>query len=265
MNRPTLLIIDGLNVIRRVYGANPAPDSPEKAVGAIKASYSSFLRGIKEHRPTHVMVAFDAGGNTWRHDLFADYKKDRNPMPEPLQVELVKFKRFLTDGGWGLVEHPGFEADDTIGSASLEALDIGSEVVILSTDKDMVCLDEIGARVRDHFSGIWHDEQWCLTKFGIPPSLILDWLALMGDANDGIPGVDGVGAKTATKLLIEYGSLNGVLNAAADIKGKVGENLRSQKSIALLSRELTTLKLDLFPAGLDWNALKCSIDIAAIH
>ena len=256
MQNKKLLIIDGLNVFRRVYEANLAPDSVKKAEGAIRASHNSMLRALREHQPSHVMLTFDAGGPTWRHALDPNYKINRIPMPAHLHDELRKFKPVLASEGWGLIEHPGFEADDTIASGAVEAEAIRANVVILSTDKDLASLASERVRIYDHFTAIWRDEAWCLAKFGVRPGLLLDWLALKGDPVDGIPGVAGIGAKTATKLLLEYGSLTALLMAADSIPGKMGARLQAQPAQARLSRELTELRKDLFPLGLDWDQLR---------
>lgn len=256
MQNKKLLIIDGLNIFRRVYEANPAPDSVGKAEGAIRASHNSMFRALREHNPSHVMLTFDAGGPTWRHARYPAYKQNRKPMPTPLYDELSKFKPVLVSEGWGLIEHPGFEADDTIASGAFEADAIHAEVVILSTDKDLASLASERVRIYDHFSAVWRDEAWCLAKFGVGPALLLDWLALTGDPVDGIPGVEGIGAKTATKFLQEHGNLKALLAAAGSIPGKMGARLQAQPDQARLSRELTELRKDLFPLGLDWGQLR---------
>jgi protein Xni len=249
-----LLLVDGLNVFRRVYEANPAPESLEKAQGAMRSSYASLKRALREHRPTHVMLAMDVQGPTWRHALYPEYKAGRTPMPDVLRAELETFLPRLRGEGWHIQAQPGVEADDVIGSAAFEACSLGVPTVVLSTDKDLASLLQCGAQIRNHFDESWRDLAWCEKKFGVGPELILDWLALTGDPVDGIPGVPGVGTKTASKLLLEYGNLSGVLSAASGIKGKLGERLREHTGLARLSRELTELRLDLFMGGgLDWS------------
>lgn len=253
-----LLVIDGLSIVRRCYEANPTPDGPEKAEGALRAARGSFNRGLAEHNPTHALIAFDAGGVTWRHVLYPAYKQDRKPMPAPLADALPAFKESLRREGWAQAEHPGFEADDTFASAAYTAVmqDFEAEVIGLSSDKDLATLVQFGVRIRDHFNDIWRDAAWCEQQFGVGPSRIQDWLALVGDKVDGVPGVEGVGRKTATKLLLEHGDLEGVLAAAPGIKGKVGERLVAHADLARLSRQLISLRLNLYPNGLDWEALR---------
>lgn len=250
-----LLIIDGLNFFRRIYEANPAPDTKEKAQGAIRAATASLARALKETRPSHAFFAFDAGGQTWRHQLYSGYKQHRKPMPLELQLELTQAKQTMAANGWHIVEIPGVEADDVMASAAKLAEQDGANVVVLTTDKDAVSLVSKHVVVRDHFNRVWRDEAWCIAKFGVTPVQLLDYLALTGDPVDGIPGVAKVGPKTATRLLNQYGTLENVLAHAELIPGIVGQNLKQQADIARLSRKLTELKLDVFNVELDWAAM----------
>lgn len=252
-----LLTIDAYNVIRRVYGANPAPDSDEKAQACLRASRQSLRRALLEHKPTHAALVFDAEGPNWRHQVYPKYKLERKPMPAPLRDAMPYFQRELRVAKWHLLEMPGVEADDVIGSLAVEAEHAGfEEHVILSTDKDIASLVQYGARVYNHFEQRWHDEAWLLGKMGVRPDQVLDFLALMGDASDGIPGVEKVGLKTAAKLLQEHETLEGVLSAAVNIPGALGKRLREQADIARLSRKLTELKTDLFATQEpDWSAM----------
>jgi protein Xni len=264
--RKLLLPVDATYIVRRVHKANPAQDPLEKAKGAIETAHYSLRRAMREHKPTHCILAFDAGGPNWRHALYPAYKAERSPIPEELQAELLNYKAHLRSEGWAVAEHPGFEADDTLGSAAFTAgCELGSEVdvVVLATDKDIACLGQYGARVYDHFGKEWHDDAWCRAKTGVGLNRLQDWLALVGDVTDGVPGVDDVGAKTAAKLLLEHGDLAGVLAAADTIKGKVGEKIREQTDRARLSRQLTALRLDLFGSSLDWDALR--VPAAYLH
>lgn len=256
-----LLLIDGLNIIRRNYEANMAPDNPEKAAHALRSATGTIRRGLMEHQPTHTLMLFDAGGRNWRHELFPAYKKDRKPMQEPLAAALPAFKESLRERGLAIAEHPGFEADDSFGSVAYSALNdrLDAVVIGLSTDKDMACLAQYGARIRDPFNDVWRDAQWCLGRFGIGPHQLQDWLALVGDKVDGVPGVEGIGEKTATELLRAYGSLEKVLEAAVDIPGKKGLRLREQADQARLSRQLIALRLDLYPDGLDWDEMRTPV------
>jgi len=253
MARKKLLIIDGLNIIRRNYEAIPAPDRDIKAEGTLNSSHRSLLRAIREHEPTHCVMAMDSPGKNWRHDLYDGYKALRAPMPDVLREEI---NRYLTLPGRAIksvLSEQGAEADDIIGSLTkvARAQPDPMDVVILSTDKDMVYLLTLGATIYNHFDYSWRDLDWCSRKFGIPPEQMPDLLALTGDPVDGVPGVAKVGVKTAAKLLTLHGDLEGVLAAASTIKGVVGNNLREQADLARLSRVLVQLKMDLFPSDFD--------------
>jgi DNA polymerase-1 len=253
-----LLLIDGLNILRRIYEANQEDDSQAKVDSAFKSALSSFRRALAEHSPTHVLPAFDFGGRTWRHGLYEAYRASRKPMPAILQQNLPVFYERLGELGLHVVSVPGVEADDVIGTAFLrwKASDRG-EAVVLSTDKDLFWLISQGAKVWDHFKSEWRTAAAVEEKFGVPPAMMVDYLALMGDSTDDIPGVSRVGAKTAAKLLRKYGSLEQVVANADQLKGAVGESLRAEAENAMLSRELVKLKTDV-SLGLTWRQLEYS-------
>lgn len=257
MDTIKLLAVDGLNLVRRVYEANPAPDSDAKAQGAVKSSFSSLKRALREHSPTHALLAFDAGGHTWRHDLYARYREGRKPMPEPLKQALPAFLDKLTTFGFCIRAVAGVEADDSLATVVTRANSIGATSVVLSTDKDLVSLYGPLVTIRDHFKPEWRDEAWALKKFGVVPALVADWLSLTGDDVDGIPGVEGIGSKTAARLLNEYGHLEAVLENADAVKGKVGESLRASVELARLSRRLVALKTDVELDIATWSQLRC--------
>lgn len=250
-----LLAIDGLNIVRRVYEASPEPDSAEKADIALRHALASLRRLIEGHVPTHVLPAFDFGGPTWRHALFPGYRAGRAPMPAVLRERLPDFYARLAGFGLRVVEIPEVEADDVIGTAVMRWLHEGrGDVVIATTDKDLHGLIAHGALVWDHFKGEWHDHAWVERKFGVPPELLPDLLALMGDVTDSIPGVSKVGLKTAAKLLRAYGGLDAVMAGAGILKGPLGETLRKEREILYLSRQLVQLRTDV-RLGVTWNML----------
>lgn len=249
MAQEHLLLVDGLNMVRRIYGANPAPDSADKAKGSIKATRGSFARALQTHAPTHCLWTFDHGGRTWRHDLYEAYKADRKPMPEPLREEIEAFKVELADRGWAVAAYQGFEAEDTMASVGVLAKGAGMAVTALSNDKDILTLLERGIGVYDHFSYQALDDAHCLKKFGVPAHQVIEVLALFGDSVDGVPGVESVGIKTAAKLILEYGTVDGVLAAAVNIKGAVGARLREQADMVRLSRKLVALRFDVLDAA----------------
>lgn len=253
---PLLLTIDTMNLIRRVYEANPAPDSESKAKAAVFAANKTFEHMLRCYPATHHLLVADAPGKNWRHDIYPEYKAARKPIFEPLRLEIDRYLHILRGLGWYTLTVPGVEADDTMNSVAQLASQRGLPSLTLTTDKDMVhLLTYPGCRVRDHFGANERTSAWCVEKFGVEPHLLQDLLALTGDTSDGIPGVHKVGAKTAAKWLLEFGSLQGVLDNAEHITGKVGENLRAQKERAVLSRKLVEMRSDVVPQDFDFEAL----------
>lgn len=251
-----LLAIDGLNIVRRVYEANPDPDSPEKAELALRNSFSSFRRLLDTHEPTHVLPAFDFGGRTWRHDIYPQYRQSRTPMPAYLNERLPDFFDMLSRFGLHVVRVEGVEADDVIGTAVLRWLGEGrGDAVISSTDKDLHALIAYGARLWDHFKSEWHDRDWVVKRFGVSPEMLVDLLAIAGDPADDIPGIYKVGQKTGAKLLNAYGNLEGVLAGAGILVNPLGQRLRAGRDNAFLSRELVKLKTDV-SLGISWKMLR---------
>ena len=250
-----LLAIDGLNIVRRVYEASPEPDSPEKAALALRHAWSSFRNLLAAHEPTHVLAAFDFGGPTWRHALYPRYREQRAPMPACLREALPAFFARLADAGIRALVLPDVEADDVIGTGVLRWLAEGrGAAVVATTDKDLHGLIADGALVWDHFKGEWHDDAWVRARFGVAPEQLVDLLALMGDATDGVPGVSKVGMKTAARLLNAYGDLDAVMAGAGILKTPLGERLRAEREILYLSRELVRLKTDVH-LGVTWKML----------
>ena len=255
MHMARLLAIDGLNIVRRVYEASPDPDSPEKAETALRHALSSFRTLVHDHDPSHVLPAFDYGGPTWRHDLYAGYRAGRAPMPSCLREALPGFYDKLRGLGLHVVSLPAVEADDVIGAVVLRWLAEGrGEATVATTDKDLHCLIAQGARVWDHFKSEWHDHAWVEQKWGVPPAQLPDLLALMGDVTDAIPGVSKVGVKTAARLLRTYGTLDGIMAGAGILKDTLGERLRKEREMLYLSRQLVQLKTDV-RVGVSWNML----------
>ena len=255
-----LLLIDGLNLVRRLYEAIPGEDSRAKAEGALRTSLSAFRRTLDAHHPSHVLAAFDHGGATWRHEIYAPYHQKRPPMPEALRAALPELREELTRRGVPSLSPPGIEADDVI--AALHGhwrQQIGNApVVIVSTDKDLVSLVADGATVWNYFErdrAPWRDAAWIEKKFGVGPALMQDLLALAGDSSDNIAGVPGVGEKTAARWLRQFGSLDNVIANADAIAGKVGERLRENLGAVRLARQLVAFKTDM-KLGLTWKDLR---------
>lgn len=251
-----LLAIDGLNIVRRVYEASPDEDSPDKAEVALRHALSSFRRLLSTHQPTHVLAAFDYGGATWRSEIYPLYRVNRTPMPQPLKERLPEFYTTLSNLGLRVVCLEGVEADDVIATAVLRWLGEGrGDAIVASTDVDLHVLISSGALLWDQFKGEWHDRDWVEKKFGIPPEMLTDLLALCGDSTDGIPGVDGIGPKSAAKLLSTYKTLEGIMAGAGILLTTTGQKLRAGRDMAFLSRELVKLKTDV-RLGVTWKMLQ---------
>ena len=241
----TLLLVDALNLIRRVYAAQPGEDGPERADGARLASAQSLRRALRQGAPTHAACVFDGAGPSWRHRLEPGYKQGHAPMPEPLRQALGGYRESFREDGVASLELPGLEADDVIATIALKAAAAGAAVIVLSTDKIFAELLPAGVRVRDHFRNREIDAAGVERKFGVRPDQLADLLALAGDRGNNIPGVPGVGAKTAARLLVRFATLEEALRAAAAMGGKLGERLREHAEAARLCRRLVGLRTDL--------------------
>ena len=254
----SLLIIDAMNIVRRIHEAVPGDESETKVADTLKSSLASFKRALNTHRPTHAVAVFDHGGRTWKHALYAHYQAKRKPMSGFLRDGLLTLKQELQSIGLHWIAIEGVEADDAIAAlAEKWCLASADRVIILSTDKDFLQLLSEQICIYDHFKGLWRDQVYVLEKFGVKPSQMGDLLALMGDAVDGIPGVDKVGAKTAAGLLRINGHLDRVISNADKVAGQVGVNLRKGVEMARLSRKLVSFKTDM-PLGLTWRMLSQS-------
>lgn len=254
-----LLCVDGFNIVRRIYEANKDPDSPEKAHGALQASLFAFKKLRHTHQPSHLIAAFDYGGNTWRHDIYDKYKANREPTPAALREALPDFFAQLAKLNIAVISIPNVEADDVIATAILRWLNQHKgTAIVVSTDKDLLSLITHGAQVWDHFKNEWHDEQWVIQKFGVPPTKLIDLFALSGDASDNIPGASSIGVKTAAKLINAYGDLDAIFSGAGILKNTIGTKLRQDAQLIKLSKQLVTLKTDVH-LGVTWNALQTNL------
>jgi DNA polymerase-1 len=239
---PKLILVDGSSFLFRAYHAVPpltnAQGEPTNAVYGV----SNMLRKlINDYATPYFAVVFDAPGKTFRHDLYDQYKAHRPPMPDDLRVQIKPLHELIQALGLPLIIEHGVEADDVLGSLAQNAARQGFQVVISTGDKDMAQLVDKRITLENSMTGSVMDIAGVQDKFGVNPEQIIDYLALMGDTVDNIPGVPKVGPKTAAKWLQEYGTLDNLLAHADDIKGKVGENLRASMEQLPLSRQLTTI------------------------
>jgi DNA polymerase-1 len=243
--RPTLLLVDGSSYLYRAYHAMPDLRSPDGLpTGAIHGMVA-MLRRLREDIPAeHAACVFDAKGDTFRNAWYPDYKAHRPPMPEELARQIEPIHEVVRLLGWPVLEVPGVEADDVIGTLARLAEAGGHQVVVSTGDKDLAQLVTPQVRLINTMTGETLDEAGVRAKFGVPAGLIVDYLALVGDTVDNVPGVDKVGPKTAARWLAEHGSLDGVIAAASRISGATGENLRRALDWLPMGRRLVTVKTD---------------------
>jgi len=254
-----LILVDGSSYLYRAYHAMPPlTNSDGESTGTIYGVINMLRKLIRDYQPEHMAVVFDAKGKTFRNDLYAEYKATRPPMPDDLREQIAPIHEIVKAMGLPLLCIDNVEADDVIGTLAKQATAAGIETVISTGDKDMAQLVSEHVTLVNTMNNTKTDIAAVQEKFGLTPQQIVDYLALMGDKVDNIPGVDSVGPKTATKLLQQYGSLQGVIEHADEVKGKLGEKLRAAVDALPLSYQLATIKmdveLDFTPETLDMQA-----------
>ncbi|HHC72913.1 MAG TPA: DNA polymerase I [Thiotrichales bacterium] len=251
-----LILVDGSSYLYRAFHALPSlTNSKGEPTGAIYGVINMIRRLLKEYDPEEMAVVFDARGKTFRDELYDQYKANRPPMPEELSRQVEPILEIIEAMGLPLLQIEGVEADDVIGTLAEQATREGIPVVISTGDKDMAQLVSDHVTLVNTMTETTLDRQGVEEKFHVPPERIVDYLALIGDTSDNIPGVPKVGPKTAVKWLTRYGSLDEIIRHADEIKGKVGENLRNFLDRLPLSRELATIRRDV-PLELDIHRLK---------
>ncbi|MEE8364500.1 MAG: DNA polymerase I [Gammaproteobacteria bacterium] len=239
-----LVLIDGSSYLFRAYYALRNMAYKGEPTGAIYGVLNMLRKLITDEQPDKIAVVFDAKGKTFRNDIYPQYKANRPPMPDDLRVQIEPLHQIIKALGLPLIVIEGVEADDVIGTLSVEATRKGFSVLISTSDKDMAQLVNANVRLINTMDNHLMTEATVPEKFQVKPEQIIDYLALMGDSSDNIPGVPKVGPKIASKWLGEYGSLQGVMDHAEEIKGKVGENLRESLKFLPMSYQLATIKLD---------------------
>ena len=243
---PTLLLVDGSSYLYRAFHALPdLRNSAGEPTGAVRGVLSMLRRLESDYKAEYRACVFDAKGKTFRDDWFPDYKSHRPPMPDDLRAQIEPLHEAVRAEGWPLLMEEGVEADDVIGTLTREAVEAGWEVVISTGDKDLTQLVRPGVRWVNTMSEEVLDEAGVTAKFGVPPERIVDYLALVGDTVDNVPGVEKCGPKTAVKWLTEYGTLDNLVANADKVGGKVGENLRKHLDFLPLGRKLVTVVTDL--------------------
>ncbi len=243
-NKP-LILVDGSSYLYRAFHAMPQfTNSRGEPTGAAYGIVNMLRKLLAEYDPAHIAVVFDAKGETFRDAIYADYKANRPPMPEELSAQIEPIHAIVRATGLPLLMIEGVEADDVIATLAVRAAKDGMDTLICTGDKDMAQVVDDRINLIDTMSDTYYDRQAVVEKFGVPPERINDYLALIGDTVDNIPGVPKVGPKTAAKWLQQYGSLDEIIVHADEIGGKVGENLRASLKQLSLARELTTIKRD---------------------
>jgi len=244
-----VLLVDGSSYLYRAYHAMPDlravpgdPNSP--ATGAIRGMINMLQKLRKDVRADYCACIFDAPGKTFRDDVYPEYKATRNPMPDDLRKQIEPIHEVVRLLGWKVLNVPGVEADDVIGTLSCMATERGFDTIISSGDKDLSQLVNEHVVVIDTMNDRKRDIAGVTNEFGVPPSLMVDYQTLVGDSVDNVKGVDKVGPKTAVKLLQEYGSLDNLIAHADEVKGAVGENLRRALEWIPVTRSILTVKKD---------------------
>ena len=247
---PRLLLVDGSSYLYRAFFAGgdamstTLPDGTVQKTGAIRIMINMMQKLLKDHPSTWAACVFDASGPTFRDALYPEYKQHRSPMPDDLRSQIAPIHEVVRLSGWPVLDVPGVEADDVIGTLAVAAASQGIEVLISSGDKDLAQLVNEHITIIDTMSGKVRDLAGVEAEFGVPARLMLDYQMLVGDSIDNVPGVNKVGPKTAVKLLQEYGSIDNLIAQADQVKGAVGENLRQALDWLPTGRQLLTIKTD---------------------
>jgi DNA polymerase-1 len=246
MGARKLILVDGSGYLYRAFHAlPPLTNTRGEPTGAVLGVLNMINKMVKDEAPERIAVVFDAPGRTFRDDLFDQYKAHRAPMPDDLRSQVQPLYDTVEAMGLPLLRVTGVEADDVIGTLARQAADAGFKVLISTGDKDMAQLVGPNIELLNTMSNSRLNRESVKAKFDVYPEQIVDYLALVGDSSDNIPGVTGVGPKTAAKWLSQYQTLDALIAHSAEIGGKVGENLRGELSILELSRKLATIDTSL--------------------
>ena len=248
-DKPTLLLVDGSSYLYRAFHAMPdlravAGDASSLPTGAIRGMVNMMQSLRKDVKAQYAVCVFDAKGPTFRDDLYPAYKANRSPMPDDLRLQIEPIHELVKLMGWRVLDVPGVEADDVIGTLAQMAVQQNMQVIVSSGDKDLSQLVNDHITIIDTMNGKRRDVKGVTEEFGVPPSLMIDFQTLVGDTIDNVPGVEKVGPKTAAKWLNEYGSLDALMQKADEIKGVAGENLRKAKDWLPQGKALVTIKTD---------------------
>ena len=241
-----VILVDGSSYLYRAFHAMPPLTTASgQPTGAIYGVANMLRRLVADYQPEIMVVVFDAKGKTFRDDIYKEYKSNRPPMPDEMRSQIEPLHQLVQNMGMPLLIVPGVEADDVIGTLAVQATQAGLNTVISTGDKDMAQLVNANVSLINTMNNTVMDEAAVEGKFGVKPNQIIDYLALVGDTSDNIPGVPSCGPKTAAKWLAANESLTGVIENAESVKGKIGEKLRASIEFLPMSYELATIKIDL--------------------
>ncbi|MEO8006837.1 MAG: 5'-3' exonuclease H3TH domain-containing protein, partial [Betaproteobacteria bacterium] len=251
----TLVLVDGSSYLYRAFHALPdLRNRHGEPTGAVRGVLSMLQKLRKETTPDYIACVFDAKGKTFRDDWYPEYKATRTPMPDDLTRQIEPLHESIRALGWPLIMVDGVEADDVIGTLVRDAVALGVQTIVSTGDKDIAQLVGPTVKLVNTMSNELLDEAGVQQKFGVSPAQIVDYLTLIGDSVDNIPGVDKVGPKTAVKWLQQYGSLDEIVAHAAEFTGAVGENLRKALPWLPMARKLLSIKCDV-PLPLSFEQL----------
>lgn len=240
------MLIDGSSYLYRAFHALPPLTNMQgEPTGAVYGVISMIKKLITDYDPEHVAVIFDPKGKTTRDEIYSEYKAHRPAMPTDLSIQIAHIYDIIEALGLPILVYDGIEADDVIGALAVKATEQGFKTLVSTGDKDMTQLVNSDVTLINTMTGMIYDREGVIKKFGLPPERIVDYLALIGDKVDNIPGVPNVGPKTAVKWLTEYGSLESIIEHSNEIKGKVGDNLRDHLEQLPLAKQLVTIYTDL--------------------
>ena len=241
-----IILVDGSSYLYRAFHALPPLSGPQGQPTAVIYGVTNMLKRLLAGRqPDYFVVVFDPRGKTFRHELYPDYKANRPPMPDDLSQQIPALFELIEALGYPMMQVEKVEADDVIGTLARKARDEDMQVLISTGDKDLAQLVCGGVSLLNTMKDEYLDSEGVIGKLGVAPAQVVDYLTLTGDKSDNIPGVDGVGPKTAVKWLTKYKTLDAVIAHVADIKGKIGEKLRLAADRLPLSKELVTIRCDL--------------------
>ena len=268
MSKKSLVLVDGSYYLFRAYHVPQLQQfktSRDEPTGAIFGVMNMLHKLINEYDPDYFAVVFDAKGKSFRNDLYPEYKAHRPPVPQDLTCQIQPLFEIIRAEGFPLLAIDNVEADDVIATLAKQGETSGYRVLISTGDKDLAQIVDENIHLINTMTNTLYDPAGVQEKFGVPPERIIDYLALVGDSVDNVPGIPKVGPKTAARWLNEYGTLDNIIEHAGEIKGKVGEYLRENLEQLELSRRLVTLKMDLALEQAPESLLRAEPDLEALH